>query len=72
VDRQPGVEEPVGHERAELEEAMHVEKHNAIGVAIFGAFVLMGQRTGVTQMVLSRSALAGTLTAPDPLCRPTT
>src|SRR5215210_3082050 len=29
---------------------------NAIGVAIFGAFVLMGQRTGVTQMVLTRSA----------------
>lgn len=29
---------------------------NAIGVTIFGAFVLMGQRTGVTQMVLSRSA----------------
>jgi purine-cytosine permease-like protein len=29
---------------------------NAIGVVIFGAFVLMGQRTGVTQMVLSRSA----------------
>lgn len=29
---------------------------NAIGVSIFGAFNLMGQRTGVTQMVLSRSA----------------
>ena len=29
---------------------------NVIGVLIFGAFVLMGQRTGVTQMVLSRSA----------------
>jgi nucleobase:cation symporter-1, NCS1 family len=29
---------------------------NAIGVTIFGAFVLMGQRTGVTQMVLTRSA----------------
>src|ERR671921_1165834 len=29
---------------------------NTIGVVIFGAFVLMGQRTGVTQMVLSRSA----------------
>jgi nucleobase:cation symporter-1, NCS1 family len=29
---------------------------NAIGVVIFGAFVLMGQRTGVTQMVLTRSA----------------
>src|ERR687893_649689 len=29
---------------------------NAIGVTIFGLFVLMGQRTGVTQMVLSRSA----------------
>ncbi len=29
---------------------------NALGVTIFGAFVLMGQRTGVTQMVLTRSA----------------
>jgi NCS1 nucleoside transporter family len=29
---------------------------NAIGVVIFGLFVLMGQRTGVTQMVLTRSA----------------
>lgn len=29
---------------------------NAVGVTIFGAFVLMGQRTGVTQMVLTRSA----------------
>jgi nucleobase:cation symporter-1, NCS1 family len=29
---------------------------NAIGMAVFGFFVLMGQRTGVTQMVLSRSA----------------
>lgn len=29
---------------------------NAAGVTIFGLFVLMGQRTGVTQMVLSRSA----------------
>ncbi len=29
---------------------------NALGVSIFGLFVLMGQRTGVTQMVLSRSA----------------
>jgi NCS1 family nucleobase:cation symporter-1 len=29
---------------------------NAIGVTVFGFFVLMGQRTGVTQMVLSRSA----------------
>ncbi len=29
---------------------------NVIGMALFGAFVLMGQRTGVTQMVLSRSA----------------
>jgi len=29
---------------------------NAVGVTIFGAFVLMGQRTGVTQMVLARSA----------------
>lgn len=29
---------------------------NALGVTIFGFFVLMGQRTGVTQMVLSRSA----------------
>jgi NCS1 family nucleobase:cation symporter-1 len=111
VDRQPGGEERVGHERAELEEAVHIEKHNAItpvpeeykdatpldqfwiwaganiapinwvlgalgivlglgfldtvlvlavgnaiGVVIFGLFVLMGQRTGVTQMVLSRSA----------------
>ena len=111
MDRQPGVEERAGHERAELEEAVHIEKHNAItpvpeeykdatpldqfwiwaganiapinwvlgalgivlglgfwdtvlvlavgnaiGVVIFGLFVLMGQRTGVTQMVLSRSA----------------
>ena len=30
---------------------------NALGVTIFGLFVLMGQRTGVTQMVLSRSAV---------------
>jgi nucleobase:cation symporter-1, NCS1 family len=29
---------------------------NLIGMALFGFFVLMGQRTGVTQMVLSRSA----------------
>lgn len=29
---------------------------NAIGMSMFGFFVLMGQRTGVTQMVLSRSA----------------
>lgn len=29
---------------------------NLIGMAVFGAFVLMGQRTGVTQMVLGRSA----------------
>jgi nucleobase:cation symporter-1, NCS1 family len=29
---------------------------NAIGMSVFGFFVLMGQRTGVTQMVLSRSA----------------
>ncbi|MDX6324981.1 MAG: nucleobase:cation symporter, family [Nocardioidaceae bacterium] len=29
---------------------------NVIGMATFGFFVLMGQRTGVTQMVLSRSA----------------
>ncbi len=111
VDRRPEVEERPGSERAELEEAVRIEKHNsiapvpeeykdatpldqfwiwaganiapinwvlgalgivlglgfwetvivlaignAIGVAIFGAFVLMGQRTGVTQMVLTRSA----------------
>jgi nucleobase:cation symporter-1, NCS1 family len=30
---------------------------NVLGVLLFGAFVLMGQRTGVTQMVLSRSPL---------------
>lgn len=29
---------------------------NLLGMATFGFFVLMGQRTGVTQMVLSRSA----------------
>lgn len=29
---------------------------NLIGMATFGFFVIMGQRTGVTQMVLSRSA----------------
>lgn len=29
---------------------------NAVGMAVFGLFVLMGQRTGVTQMVLARSA----------------
>ena len=29
---------------------------NALGVTIFGLFVLMGQKTGVTQMVLTRSA----------------
>jgi nucleobase:cation symporter-1, NCS1 family len=29
---------------------------NLLGMLLFGAFVLMGQRTGVTQMVLSRSA----------------
>ncbi len=29
---------------------------NIIGMSVFGFFVLMGQRTGVTQMVLSRSA----------------
>ena len=29
---------------------------NAIGMAVFGLFVLMGQRTGVTGMVLSRAA----------------
>jgi nucleobase:cation symporter-1, NCS1 family len=102
---------PLEHEREELEEALHVERHNSIlpvperfrdatplhqfwiwgganiapinwvlgalaivlglgfwdtvialavgnllGMALFGSFVLMGQRTGVTQMVLSRSA----------------
>ena len=111
MSRQPGIEERTGRERAELEEAIHLEKHNsiapvpeeykdatpldqfwiwaganiapinwvlgalgivlglgfwdtvlvlavgnAIGVTIFGLFVLMGQRTGVTQMVLTRSA----------------
>ena len=29
---------------------------NLVGMSVFGFFVLMGQRTGVTQMVLSRSA----------------
>src|SRR3954469_4158257 len=29
---------------------------NGIGMALFGLFVLMGHRTGVSQMVLSRSA----------------
>ena len=29
---------------------------NLIGMAVFGFFVLMGQRTSVSQMVLSRSA----------------
>jgi nucleobase:cation symporter-1, NCS1 family len=29
---------------------------NGIGMAVFGFFVLMGQKTGVTQMVLGRSA----------------
>lgn len=29
---------------------------NLVGMGVFGFFVLMGQRTGVTQMVLSRSA----------------
>src|SRR3981081_2156955 len=29
---------------------------NLIGMAAFGFFVLMGQRTGVSQMVLSRAA----------------
>lgn len=29
---------------------------NLLGMLLFGSFVLMGQRTGVTQMVLSRSA----------------
>ncbi len=29
---------------------------NIVGMLLFGTFVLMGQRTGVTQMVLSRSA----------------
>lgn len=29
---------------------------NVIGMAVFGLFVLMGQRTGVSQMVLSRAA----------------
>src|SRR5690242_7107516 len=29
---------------------------NLVGMALFGLFVLMGQRTGVTGMVLSRSA----------------
>jgi NCS1 family nucleobase:cation symporter-1 len=29
---------------------------NVIGMAVFGFFVLMGQRTGVSQMVLSRAA----------------
>lgn len=29
---------------------------NVLGMAVFGLFVLMGQRTGVTQMVLARSA----------------
>ena len=29
---------------------------NLVGMAVFGSFVLMGQKTGVSQMVLSRSA----------------
>ncbi|MEV5574729.1 cytosine permease [Spirillospora sp. NPDC052269] len=29
---------------------------NVLGMSVFGLFVLMGQRTGVTQMVLARSA----------------
>jgi nucleobase:cation symporter-1, NCS1 family len=29
---------------------------NVLGMSVFGFFVLMGQRTGVSQMVLSRSA----------------
>ena len=29
---------------------------NVVGMALFGLFVLMGQRTGTTQMVMSRSA----------------
>src|SRR5689334_24658929 len=29
---------------------------NLVGMALFGLFVLMGQRTGVTGMVLSRAA----------------
>lgn len=29
---------------------------NAIGMSLFGLFMLMGQRTGVTQMILTRSA----------------
>jgi nucleobase:cation symporter-1, NCS1 family len=103
--------EVLEHEREELEEAIHLEKHNSIepvpeeykdakplhqfwiwaganiapinwllgalgivlglgfwdtilalaagnllGMLLFGSFVLMGQRTGVTQMVLTRSA----------------
>jgi NCS1 nucleoside transporter family len=109
--RRPDVEARTRGERTELEEAIHLEKHNsiapvpdedkdataldqfwiwaganiapinwvlgalgivlglgfwetvvvlavgnALGVTIFGFFVLMGQRTGVTQMVLARSA----------------
>ncbi|MDQ4126508.1 MAG: cytosine permease [Actinomycetota bacterium] len=38
------------------ETALVLAVGNALGVVIFGAFVLMGQRTGVTQMVLTRSA----------------
>jgi len=30
---------------------------NLVGMAVFGFFVLMGQKTGVSQMVLSRSAV---------------
>ena len=111
MSRQPDVEARSRGERAELKEAIHLEKHNsitpvpdenkdattldqfwiwaganiapinwvlgalgivlglgfwetvvvlavgnAIGVTIFGLFILMGHRTGVTQMVLSRSA----------------
>jgi NCS1 family nucleobase:cation symporter-1 len=33
---------------------------NAVGMGVFGLFVLMGKRTGVSQMVLSRSAFGRT------------
>jgi NCS1 nucleoside transporter family len=110
VSRPPEVEARPRGERAELQEAIHLERHNsilpvpeedkdataldqfwiwaganiapinwvlgalgivlglgfwetvvvlffgnAIGVTIFGLFILMGHRTGVTQMVLTRS-----------------
>ncbi|AWT57451.1 permease, cytosine/purines, uracil, thiamine, allantoin family protein [Mycolicibacterium smegmatis MKD8] len=43
---------------------------NAIGMSLFGTFVVIGQRTGVTGMVLSRAVFGRRGPTCPPPCRP--